>query len=305
MGYQHINNLDRDTRILEFRRCFALEKVHGTSSHISWRAPVINTDPEHPIQESGKLGFFAGGAEYESFIVLFDHEKLTAAFQSLGQAEVTVYGEAYGGKEQGMSKTYGPALRFIAFEVKIGESWLAVPQAAEVIASLGLEFVHWEEVSTDIDVLDALRQAPSVQAVRNGVTSPEKCREGIVLRPPFECTANNGDRIMAKFKADWASETKTPRKPHDVTAEQTDANKLADEWVTPMRCQHILSGFGEVELKRVPEFIKLMWDDILRESAGEVEDTPANRKAVCRAAAVLYKEREKSIARERLSEAMR
>ena len=37
MGYLHIDNLYKNQTVLAFRRCFALEKVHGTSAHIAWR----------------------------------------------------------------------------------------------------------------------------------------------------------------------------------------------------------------------------------------------------------------------------
>jgi hypothetical protein len=298
MGYQHIPNLDKDPRILQFRRVYATEKIHGTSAHISWSFGLVgNAEP------LGVLKFFAGGCDHERFVALFDAEQLATAFKTLGQDSVTIYGEAYGGKLQGMSKTYGDKLRFIAFEVKIGESWLAVPQAAEVVAALGLEFVHYEEVSTDIETLDALRHAPSVQSVRNGVEHPMTCREGIVLRPPFEVKVNNGERVMAKFKADWARETATPRKVGEVTTEVADADKLAAEWVTPMRITHVLDKFGEVRLDRTPEFIKAVWEDVLRESAGEVADTKPNRRAVSHLAVTFYKEQNQTLARARLEEA--
>jgi hypothetical protein len=295
VGYQHINNLDKDPRILQFKRVFATEKIHGTSAHISWSFGLVgNSEP------LTTLGFFPGGCDHGSFVALFDAVALAERFKALGQDRVTVYGEAYGGKMQGMSKTYGDKLRFVAFEVQVGESWLAVPQAAEVVAALGLEFVHYEEVDTDIAVLDVLRHAPSVQAQRNGVEQPKLCREGIVLRPPFEVRTNNGERIVAKFKADWARETKTPRDISAVTVEITDANKAAQEWVTPMRIAHILDKFGDVLLERTGEFCKTVWVDVLREAAGEVPDTHQHRKAVSRLAAAAFKEHENKLARERL-----
>ena len=36
MGYAHIENLYKNQTILLFRRCWALEKVHGTSAHITY-----------------------------------------------------------------------------------------------------------------------------------------------------------------------------------------------------------------------------------------------------------------------------
>ena len=61
MGYLHINNLYRDQDILLFKRCYAMEKVHGTSTHISYRAQAI---------ENPGLTFFSGGASHATFSAL-------------------------------------------------------------------------------------------------------------------------------------------------------------------------------------------------------------------------------------------
>ena len=126
MGYLHINNLYRDVRILSFKEVYALEKIHGTSANVSWR--------------DQKLHFSSGGMSGPLFQKIFDEEKLAAAFKALGQEDtrVIVFGEAYGGKEQGMRETYGPIASFIVFDVKIGDSWLDVPKAEAVATALGL-----------------------------------------------------------------------------------------------------------------------------------------------------------------------
>src|SRR5947208_1075885 len=105
MSYMHIENLYKNQAILKFRECYAMEKIHGTSAHVMWK--------------NGKVHFFAGGAKQEQFEALFQPE-LTERFVTVGQPAVTVYGEAYGGKMQGMRETYGQDLRFVAFEVRIG-----------------------------------------------------------------------------------------------------------------------------------------------------------------------------------------
>src|SRR5271166_1465433 len=103
MGYLHIDNLYRNQDILLFKECYATEKVHGTSVHLSWN--------------NGKLGFFAGGEKYERFIMLFNHADLEEKFKALGWLnKCIIYGEAYGGSQQGMKKTYGDKLQFIAFD---------------------------------------------------------------------------------------------------------------------------------------------------------------------------------------------
>lgn len=37
MGYMHIDNLYKNQDMLIFRECYALEKIHGTSAHVSWK----------------------------------------------------------------------------------------------------------------------------------------------------------------------------------------------------------------------------------------------------------------------------
>ncbi len=121
-----------------------------------------------------------------------------------------MHGEAYGGKQQGMSETYGKELKFIVFDVKIGETWLDVINAEDVTKKKGLEFVDYVQIKTDLELIDAERDKPSTQAKRNGVVE-DKLREGVVLRPLTECTKSNGKRIIVKHKRDEFKETKTKR----------------------------------------------------------------------------------------------
>lgn len=273
MSYQHIENLYKCQDILAFKRCYAMEKIHGTSAHVSW---------------NGKVNFFAGGVAHEAFVALFDADALTVAFAELGQAKVTVFGEAYGGKMQGMRDTYGDSLRFVAFEVKIGDSWLCVPDAEQVAVLLGFEFVHYVEVPTDLEVLDRERDADSVQAVRNGMGSGHQ-REGIVLRPPFEVKKNNGERVIAKHKGEKFRETATPRSlDADRLKVLVDAETVAHEWVTPMRLQHVCDGIP-LAVENIGAIIKAMQEDIEREASGEVEMTAEARKFIGRDTALLVK----------------
>lgn len=87
MGYLHIDNLYKNQTILLFRECYALEKIHGTSAHVSWK--------------EGLLTFFSGGEKHERFQGLFDGGALGEGFAAVGHPRLTVYGEAYGGKGEG------------------------------------------------------------------------------------------------------------------------------------------------------------------------------------------------------------
>lgn len=179
MSYQHIGNLYRDQRILLFRDCYALEKIHGTSAHISW---TDGRDNITGAETGGVLQFSSGGSKHATFVKVFDEEALRTGFKAMGHPNITVYGEAYGGSQQGQKWRYGDKLRFIAFEVRIGEYWLAVPQAEDVVQKIGLEFVHYKKIPTDLEALDAERDAPSEQARRNGVTGDPPREGGLFYR---------------------------------------------------------------------------------------------------------------------------
>jgi len=286
----HIDNLYKQAEILNFKRCYALEKIHGTSAHISYK--------------DGQVRFFSGGENHNRFVAVmcntivenseeFDTEecirKIEEAFASNGLNDIVIYGEAYGGKQQGMSKTYGPNLKFIAFDVKIDDKWLAVPLAEAIVKAIGLEFVDYVEIETSIEAINAERDKPSTQAIRNGMG--EQIREGVVLRPLTEYTKNNGNRVIVKHKRDEFKETKTPR---EVSPEQlavlSEAGQVADEWVTPMRLAHVLDKLPEATtMKAVPDVIRAMQEDVEREGEGEIVWSKEVRSAVSNKTVGLYK----------------
>ncbi|MFC1454125.1 RNA ligase family protein [Verrucomicrobiota bacterium] len=279
MSYKHIDNLYKAQEILLFRECYAMEKIHGSSSHVIWHV------------NNNELGFFAGGEKHVNFVKCFNKDELKERFTALGQPDVIVYGEAYGGKCQGMSDTYGKELKFIAFEVKVGESWLSVRQAEEVVESLGLEFVHYRIIDATIDALDAEILLPSVQAQRNGCGTDKK-REGIVLRPLMELTMNNGKRIVAKHKREDFKERKHVPKVGDQIKIMGDARKVADEWVTYTRLQHVLDKLGNPsDITKTGDVVKAMVEDVCREAEGEIIDNQATRRAIANLAARLYKDK--------------
>ena len=108
MSYMHMDNLYKNQDILQFKECYALEKIHGTSANISYNNKTLH--------------LFPGGSKYETFAALFNQEELKSKIEQLGVEKIVIYGEAYGGKCQGMKDTYGDKLKFVVFEVKIGSS---------------------------------------------------------------------------------------------------------------------------------------------------------------------------------------
>lgn len=279
MGYLHIDNLYKSQAVLMTgSHIWALEKVHGTSAHVRYK--------------SGELIFFSGGEKHANFVEVFDVPELLRRFGELSYDDVTVYGEAYGGKQQGMRATYGDELCFIVFDVKVDDEWLALPGAATSAAALGLEFVPFRMVSaTALGEIDAERDKPSEVAARRGM-GDDKAREGVVLRPLIEATKNGGQRIIAKHKCEAFSERATPQKVVDPAKLQllTDAAAIADEWVTPMRLSHVLDKLaGPFDMTRTGEVIRAMLADVYREAAGEVVESKEANTAIGKNTALLFK----------------
>lgn len=288
MAYlHHIDNLYKRQEILLFKRCFALEKAHGTSIKITYN-PLIN-----------EVRFFSGGASHEEFIRLFNQEFLLNKFKEIFQDEVIFYGECIGGKMQGMSHTYGKNMCAIFFEAVINNKFLSVPKAEQVIKNFGLEFVPYNEISTDLKEIDRERDRDSEIAIRKGMGNGH-IREGIVLRPLEEFTLNNGERVICKHKRDEFRETKTPRpivNPDQLKVLE-DADKIADEFVTAMRLNHILDKIPNHSIEKMSEIISAMISDIMTEGKGEVVDNQAVRKSISKKTAIMYK----NLLKQKLSE---
>jgi hypothetical protein len=299
MGYRKIPNLYRPeiADILEEPKLYAMEKIHGTSAHIKYHA-------------DGTLSFFAGGSNHQEFLNLFDQEKLIAAFLEIAEAgqmvrlpvpvkSWTVFGEAYGGKINAQAWRYGKKLRFVAFDVLLigaddSEHWFTVPAAHDFVTELlGLEFVHYEEVTSDLPTLDAARDKPSTQAKRNGIEG-EQPTEGVVLRSLTEKPAHHFDRMMAKHKRKEERETKTDFQPGDKVAVYEAAQAIAQEWVTEERLNHVIQKVCLAETPSVQHFAKIvtgMVDDVITEGGEMLVDTPEARKAIGAKASKLFKKR--------------
>ena len=258
--------------------------VHNTSAHIQW--------------SKGKLSFYSGGESHDPFVALFDQERLIEYFRSREYDEecvVRIHGEAYGGKQQGMKETYGPKLHFIVFDVLVGGSWLDVPAAESYATALGLEFVPYELVPTEVEDLNRERDRDSIVAIRRGMGEGH-IREGVVLRPPFEVKNNGGGRCMSKHKRDEFREHKSPR---DIDPDKhkvlDDAAAIAEEWCVPMRLEHVIGQLTvdgkEPDMKDIPRLISTMVNDIYVEGKGEIVEGDEVRKAIGTRAVKLFKAR--------------
>ena len=297
MGYRHIDNLYKNQMIMLFKECYACEKVHGTSAHISFKR--ISTVAPEGIDgiEPDKIDikFFSGGASHEQFVSLFDKQVLEDKFRDLGFNELTIYGEAYGGKMQGMSKTYGPTLQFIAFEIETATSWFDMPRVEHFANLLGIECVPYVKIPCTLEALDAEKNRDSEVAIRRGM-GPGHIREGVVLRPLHEFVhqGENGGTIRSKHKRDEFKETATKREvvndPNYLKV-LSDAQAIADEWVTEERLNHVLDKLDMAD-GDLGKLIGAMFEDVTREAAGEIVVGKETRGAISKKVVKMYKDRQ-------------
>ncbi len=283
MGYMSIYNLYKDKTILLFKECYALEKIHGSSSNLT----IGNEFAEPDIK------FHSGGASHNAFSAIFNQEELKSKWKEHNYDPICIYGEVYGGKMQGMSKTYGPNLKFVVFDIMMDGKFLTVDQAERITKNLGLEFVDYVKISTDLETIDKERDKPSVQAIRNGMGN-DKQREGVVLRPLVEMSYN-GERIICKHKQDSFMETATPRKV-EINVNDLDvlhkAEEIANEWVTEMRLEHVLDKLPENAINgNLKVIMDSMVEDVVREAKGEIVDSQEARKTIGRKTLELIKKK--------------
>lgn len=256
-----IENLYKHQYVIsEEKEWFALEKVHGTSARVSWNS------------RTKTLAFHPGGSESKQFNSCFAANLATRFEQQFANDNVEVFGEAYGGKILKMSKTYGPVLRFIVFEIQINGMWLNVPNADRVATNLGLEFVPYVKIVSSIESLNAARDTPSQVAIRRGLGN-DKLREGIVIRPLSErVDPKHHKRVLYKHKRIEFSEHKAYRHlGNNLIQQQSTMRDQACDWVTPMRLTHVLDHLTQLQLPFSFENIaSAMIADIRKESQNEL-----------------------------------
>lgn len=275
MGYMKIVHLYKCKDIFQFKEICATEKIHGTSTYVCLK--------------DGELKFHCGGETQKTFDPLFDKNfllsELTAISLENGWQNIKIHGEAYGGKQQGMSKTYGDKLKFICFDIRIADKFLNVLDAEKMAIRLKLEFVAYEIGPCTVDFLEEQCHKESVQAIRNGC-GENKTREGIVCRPLVESLLSDGTRAICKHINPPFRETKNPRPFNEKLITFTEAHEVANEWVTENRLNHVSSKFLHKKDNKIIErtdisiLVDAMVEDIKIEATTEIVWSPAIIKAV-------------------------
>nr|VFJ44657.1 MAG: RNA ligase [Candidatus Kentron sp. FM]VFJ44970.1 MAG: RNA ligase [Candidatus Kentron sp. FM]VFK20472.1 MAG: RNA ligase [Candidatus Kentron sp. FM] len=118
-------------------------------------------------------------------------DELLATFKD---AEVCLYGEAYGAKIQKGGGRYRQDPGFVLFDIRVGQWWLRREDVEDLAARLGIDIVPVVGHGT----LDEM--AGRVKA-GFGSRWGDFPAEGIVARPAVELKTRAGERVIAKLKA--------------------------------------------------------------------------------------------------------
>jgi hypothetical protein len=177
------------------------EKIDGTNVRVYWR----------PAGPELRFGGRTDNAQMPTFLLehlqdTFTVKKMGAAFESLGEASVVLFGEGYGGKIQ-KGGNYRPNASFRLFDVLVlppdgrGGIWLFQEAVLEVALKLGINIAPTiEEVSSTADIVELVRKGmPSIVAVMEASNLDFRA-EGIVARSPHGILDRMGRRIMWKLK---------------------------------------------------------------------------------------------------------
>jgi hypothetical protein len=123
----------------------------------------------------------------------------------------------------------------------------------------------------------------------------DRPREGVVLRPLVEVRLNNDERIIVKHKGAAFEERKTPQKvvTPDKLVVLTEAQAVAEEWVTEQRLSHVLdklaaAGTPADDVTGTPMVIAAMAEDVTREAAGEIVESKDVLAAIRKRTAQLF-----------------
>ena len=187
----------------------ATEKVDGecTSIHLIPDLPLDKeTEGGYRIEVHGKTDKAnMRPEELELLKKIGNKDKLLEAFTRIKEdgtkeepeMECIIFGETYGRGMQAPGGRYCKThLKFICFDIKIGNTWLKRDAVETICSKLGIDVVpDLGEMTLD----------EAIEKVKTGFTSqvsedPTLIAEGIVLRAPLGILDRMGRRIVTKVK---------------------------------------------------------------------------------------------------------
>lgn len=138
----------------------------------------------------------------DSLIKAFSHERPAMEYPDgkdfvAPESECIIFGETYGrGMQKNGNRYCKDHLKFICFDIRVGNIWLKRPAVEDICNKLGIEVVPY---------LGQMTLDEAIDLVKNGFKSlvaEDKMldAEGVVLRAPLGILDRLGNRIITKIK---------------------------------------------------------------------------------------------------------
>lgn len=160
------------------------EKLDGTNTRIIWDGYKV--DVKGRTSSSQLQGY---QNELLRELIQNDNYKFDETF---GTKEVTIYGEAFGGKIQ--KNPHGVEPQFMVFDINIDGVWLQYPDVSKIAESLGLRYNNHVLIMGWDTVMDAFKET-----VKQRLDEDEYF-EGLVAVPGHMPLTRLGERVMTKIK---------------------------------------------------------------------------------------------------------
>lgn len=165
-------------------RWWVSEKLDGTNTRIIWDGYKV--DVKGRTSSSQLQGY---QNELLRELIQNDNYKFDETF---GTQEVTIYGEAFGGKIQ--KNPHGVEPQFMVFDINIDGIWLDYQSVEKISKNLGLKyndhvlFDSWDKV---IDIFKDMKK---------GRDESDEYFEGLVAVPAHMPLTRLGERVITKIK---------------------------------------------------------------------------------------------------------
>ena len=302
--YTSIDRLYKVTDELFSRPCVVTEKIHGTNVSFGVKEGVrlIGSRNRTVYRRDGvdeiRYGDHYGSVAYLTALPKKPRIVREEFWQVLEKhyPEYTFYGEWYGNGVQKGVKYFPSTLEkdrdLAIFDIRGPNgtflNWNEVLDACNDVEvrtkQLTVEWPGQEAFKLytvpelyrgpiTLDKLDSFLNQNSTQAMLNGVKEPVNIAEGIVVKPLQEALDGRGNRVIFKYKSEIFQEIAKQPKLRKLTpeeiAEKKKIGEFAENIVTSGRVstivEHITRDNPEIDIKRMPDFLKELSKDISEE----------------------------------------
>lgn len=169
---------------------YGSEKVDGTNTRIQFNGKEVcykgKTDDAQ---------YFPG--MLEMLQELFPINKLEQVFPDKDgtSPEVCLYGETYGKGIQSVGKLYSPNVKFILFDIKIGDWWLKRKDVEDIASKLEIDIVPIVFQGTLTEAIEVIKKG-----YQSTISQQVQKAEGMILFPEVQLFNRKGERIITKLK---------------------------------------------------------------------------------------------------------